>query len=445
MQQDMTSGPVRPQILSFALPVMGSNLLQVTYTLTDSLIIGNFIGSSALGAVGLVGSVIWLLTTLCTSLGTGIGIAASQYFGAGKKESIRETAAAGYGLSAYLSVLVFLLCALLSRPLIAGFLKAPEEMLADSTLYFLIIAGGCIFQFLYNVTYGLLRAHGDSKGAMLFLLVSAVLNIFLDLLLVIVFPLGVAGAAIATVAAEAGSAIASMFYLWRHYPAFRSFRGVEKEAIREKERLLLRLSIPIALQSSVTSLCFIILQRLINTFGPASIEGYSAMGKIENFSHIPSQSFNAAIAAFAGQNIGAARYGRAKEGWHVSLRIGVLLCVLLSILILLFDSRLLALFGISGEALRRGKEHLDLLMLFVWVNTIMDITNGFLQGCGDVRTPALATFTNLAVRLGLSFALAVTPVGWRCYFVSMPPAWILACLVSLRSVRNGRWKNYSIR
>ena len=445
MQKDMTSGPVREEILAFALPVMGSNLLQVTYTMTDSLIIGNFIGGTALGAVGLVGSAVWLLTTLCTSLGTGLGIAAAQFFGAEKKEDIRETAAAGYLLSALLSVLVFALCVLFADPLIRGFLKAPEEMQAASRLYFLIIAGGGIFQYLYNTTYGLLRAHGDSSGAMLFLLVSALLNVFLDLLLVVRIPLGVAGAAAATVAAEAGAAAASMRYLRKRYPQFRSLRGLRRDRVLAKARLLMRLSIPIALQSSVTSVCFIILQRLINSFGAASIVGYSAMGKIENFSHIPSQSFNAALAAFTGQNVGAGKFHRAKEGWHISIRMGVLLCAVLSLLILFNDTRLLGLFGISGEALRRGREHLDLLMLFVWVNTIMDVSNGFLQGAGDVRTPALATLTNLAVRLGLSFALALTPVSWRCYFLSMPPAWVLACLVSVSRCRGEKWKSFKIR
>ena len=169
MKKDMTSGPEWAVILSFSLPIMGANLLQVLYNFADSVIVGNFIGPAALGAVGLTNSMTWLLVAFCSALGAGANIAAAQFFGAGKDTEIKETIAASYLMAAALSAALTLLCVLAARPVIDGFLKAPQEMSADSRAYFLIYSGGIVFQLLYNVTYGILRAHGDSRGALYFL------------------------------------------------------------------------------------------------------------------------------------------------------------------------------------------------------------------------------------------------------------------------------------
>lgn len=443
MKKDMTSGPEWAVILSFSLPIMGANLLQVLYNFADSVIVGNFIGPAALGAVGLTNSMTWLLVAFCSALGAGANIAAAQFFGAGKDTEIKKTIAASYLMAAALSAALTLLCVLAARPVIDGFLKAPQEMSADSRAYFLIYSGGIVFQLLYNVTYGILRAHGDSRGALYFLLISAFVNIALDCLFILVFQMGVPGAALATVIAQAGSAIASMLYLRKQFPDL--LPGLRcLSAWKKQTWLLTRLSVPIILQSTVTSFGFIILQRLINSFGTPSIEGYSAMMRIEQLAHIPSQSLNVALSSFTGQNIGAGKTERAKKGCRSAIAMGVLTSAAISALVLLFDDPLLGLFHITGESLRRGREHLDILMLFIWTNTIMNITCGFLQGAGDVKIPAASGFVNLGIRLSLSYLLAATPVGFRCYYVSMPPAWCISCLLVVWHYRSGKWKEYCI-
>ncbi len=443
MKNDMTEGAERRQILAFSLPIMGANLLQVLYNLVDSVIVGNFVSSTALGAVGLTGSLTWLLTTVCTGLGAGTSIAVSQYFGARKKREIQETVTAAYVLAVILAVAVTLLCFLLAKPVIWGFLQPPVEMQADSLSYFLIYGAGMIFQLLYNVTYGVLRAHGDSRGALLFLLVSAVLNLVLDCLFVIVFHWGVAGAAIATVIAQAGSAVASMLYMGRLFPDLvprrRDLAGSWK-----RTGMIVRLSVPITFQSMVSALGFTVLQRLVNTFGTPSIEGYAAMQKIEQIAHIPSNSFNVAIASFVGQNIGAGKPERARKGYRVTVQMGVIISICLGILVILLDEPALSLFNIAGESMRRGREHLDLLMVFIWINTITNITCGFLQGTGDVKIPAASGFVNLGIRLFLSYAMAATAVGFRCIYFSMPLAWTMACLLVVFRYRSGKWKKYRL-
>ena len=193
MKKDMTEGREWSSILLFSLPIMGANLLQVLYNLADSVIVGNLISATALGAVGLTSSMIWLLTAICTSIGAGVNIAVAQYFGAKKETDIQESISVSYLIAIIASIFLTAACFLAARPVIFGFLQAPEEMRFDSMAYFLIYSGGIIFQLLYNVTYGILRAHGDSRGALIFLMISAALNIVLDCVFISIFHMGVSG------------------------------------------------------------------------------------------------------------------------------------------------------------------------------------------------------------------------------------------------------------
>ena len=218
MKKDMTEGREWSSILLFSLPIMGANLLQVLYNLADSVIVGNLISATALGAVGLTSSMTWLLTAICTSIGAGVNIAVAQYFGAKKETDIQESISVSYLIAVIASIFLTAAGLLAACPVIFGLLQAPEEMRFDSMAYFLIYSGGIIFQLLYNVTYGILRAHGDSRGALIFLMISAVLNIVLDCVFISIFHMGVSGAAAATVIAQAGSAIASFLYLRHIFP-----------------------------------------------------------------------------------------------------------------------------------------------------------------------------------------------------------------------------------
>lgn len=443
MKKDMTAGPEWSTVLLFSLPMMGASLLQVLYGFVDSVIVGNYVSSTALGAIGLTSAMTWLLNIFCTGLGTGTSIAVAQYFGAKKEREIQEVIASVYPLAVGLSLVISLACFLLAEPLIFGFLQTPEEMRGDSLAYFLIYSGGIVFPLLYNVTYGILRAHGDSKGALIFLLISSLLNVAMDLLFVVVFQWRVAGAAAATVIAQAGSAAASMVYLYRLHPDLIPRRKYLC-AWKRKTLLLARLSVPIIFQSAVSALGFIVLQRLVNSFGDPSIEGYAAMQRIEQFAHIPSNSFHAAISSFTGQNIGANKLDRVKRGYRSTVLMGIAISAAIGLLVILLDRSLLGMFNIAGESMRRGKEHLDLLMLFIWVSTTTNITCGFLQGAGDVKIPAASGFVNLGIRLALSYLLAGTAVGFRCVYVSMPPAWVITCLLVVFRCRSGKWKAYRL-
>ena len=443
MERNMTQGSEWRAIILFSLPIMGSNLLQVCYNLADTLIVGNFAGPAALGAVGLTGSMVWLLLTFCIGIGTGTSIVIAQYYGAGRPHDIRISVGAAYTLSLIVSLLLTVPCFVFAKPLIWGVLGAPPEMRQMSVLYFCICAGGIVFQMLYNVTYGILRAHGDSRGGLLFLFVAAVLNVALDLLFVISFGWGVAGAAFATVLAQLGCAVVSMFYLVRKFPRLKPWFSLKKTVL-VKMRTIVRVSVPIIAQSAILSIGFTILQRLVNSFGSASIEGYAAMNRIEALAHIPSNSFNSAVSAFTGQNIGAGKPERAQAGYRIALRIGVTATIVISIVVMIMARPMLGMFNISGESMRRGWEHLMLLMTFMAFTTVSNITSGFLQGAGDVRVPAIAGFVNLSVRLALSYIMAGTLIDFRSIYFSMPAAWFVGCAIVVWRYRSGRWRQSAL-
>lgn len=443
MKRDMTTGTEWKALLWFSLPIMGSNFLQFLYNLADSIIVGKFVNSTAFGAVGTTSALIWLVVSACTGLGAGTSIAVSQYFGSRDEQKIKETVSSVFLLSTGLGILMTGILILLARPILLLLLQTPENMLPYSTSYFVIYCLGILFQLIYNVTCGILRAHGDSGGALLFLFISAVLNVALDCLFVIVFHWGVAGAAAATVIAQFACACAAVLYMKKLFP---DLMPSKKHLTQWKPRCatVIHLSIPIMLQSMVTALGFLVLQRLVNSFGENSIEGYAAMQKIEQISHIPSISLNVAISSFVGQNIGARKLERVRKGYRSAIIMGVASTIVISVFVLIFDQQLLSLFNITGESMRRGREHLDLLMLFIWVSTITNITTGFLQGAGDVKVPAASGFVNLGIRLILSYVLAGTAVGFRCFYVSMPPAWLITSLFVVWRYRSGKWENYSL-
>lgn len=443
MKKELTKDKEWKVILFFALPMMGSNLLQATYTFADSIIVGNFVDSNALGAIGLTNAMTWLMVTFCTGLGTGISIAVSQYVGAKRERDMKQLVSSGYFIAIALGLCLALLCIVLARPILINLLETPASMQTESFQYFVIYGCGILFQMLYNVTYGILRAHGDSKGAIFFLLVASLVNVLLDLLFVIVFQWGVVGAGLATILSQAGAALASIFYLKKSLPHLLPKKQEWKpDAIPLKT--ILSLSLPITFQSMITAFGFLILQRLVNQFGTASIEGYAVMQRVEQFAHIPSNCFHTAISCFIGQNIGAGFLERVKKGYRATLFMGGSSSIFLSGMIILFNAPILRMFSITGDAFLRAQEHLVLLMCFMIVNTLYNITSGFLQGSGDVKIPAMAGFVNLSVRLLCAYGMAATSIGFRSVYWSLPFAWISACVVNLIRYRSGKWKQKKI-
>ena len=443
MPRDLTKGSEWRQLLLFALPMMGAQLLQVTYSMVDAIVVGNFVGPTALGAVSIPGPIIWIASSIAAGMGSGTNIIAAQYFGAERKAELRSAAVTSVLFSALLGLLLSGVCILCAPGMVVHLLQTPAEMKSDAIAYLAIYSAGFFFQMLYQAFYGITRAFGDSKASLLFLLVAALLNLILDLLFVVSLGMGVAGAAIASVIAQVGSAVAAFLYLMLRYPFLRPQRGDMRPDLRQLA-LILRVSIPVTLQMVVQSAGFLLLQRFVNSFGPSSIEGFATMGKTEELMHIPILCVSTALASFVGQNMGAHQVDRAERGIRAALIRMILLSILLGALMILFDRYILGLYNISGESLLRGREHLDVMCLLLPVFTVHRMLNGALQGAGDVRIPVISSFADLGLRLLFTALLAATPVGFRSIYLSTPPAWIAACLITVLRFRKGAWKEKQI-
>nr|WP_326171521.1 MATE family efflux transporter [uncultured Oscillibacter sp.] len=434
----MTQGREWRQLLFFALPMMGAQLLQVAYSIADAVIVGNFVSAQALGAVSVPGPILWIASSIASGMGAGTNIIIAQYFGARQHENIRSSAISSVWLGGAAGLAVTLLCIVSARPLLQGFLHTPPEMLSDASAYLTIYSIGFLFQMLYHIFYGITRAFGDSRAALLFLLVAAMLNVVLDLFFVAGLGMGAAGVALASTVSQAGSALAALLYLLRKFPQLRPSRQ-DWRPQREKLALVLRFSGPVTLQMTLQAAGFLLLQRLVNSFGPASIEGFAAMGKTEELIHIPVNCMASALASFVGQNIGAGQIERARKGCRAALAITLGAALILGTGMLMFDRRILGFYNITADALLRGTEHLDVMCILLPVFTVQQVINGALQGAGDVQIPVVSSFTDLVLRLAGAKLLSLTALSFRSIYLSSPPAWIIACLISVIRYRQGTW------
>lgn len=438
----LTEGSEWRTIVLFSLPLMGSNLLQVAYTLVDSLVVANFVGASAFGAVNVSGPMVWIASSVAIGMGAGISILVSQYYGARRYDDIHSGVVTALGFCGLLGLGVCGLWLALARPVLGGLLAVPEALAADARAYFMVYSLGIPFQLMYNALGGVLRALGNARASIVTLAVAAVINLLLDLALVVLVPLGVVGAAAASVASQAGAAAVCLVMVLRTLAELPGRRG-RFEAGRL--RLLLRLCLPVTAAQVIHASGFLLLQRMVNSFGPASIEGFAAMGKTEEIIHVPVYAFQTALASFTGQNMGAGLVKRAERATRATMGIAVGVSVLIGALMLVFDERILLLYNISGDALLRGREHMDLMCLLLPVFTVNQVANGTLQGAGAVRITMVSSFAELASRLVITWGMIqFTSLSFRSIYASCPPTWLLACGISLVALLRGRWKTRRI-
>ena len=354
----MTTGPIRRQIVLFTIPIMLKILLQQLYNMVDTIIVGNFVGENALASVGTSTPVTALFIAVATGMSTGCSIIISQMFGAKQTENIKRAVSTALILNGALGLVFTAVAHAAAGFIFSVMLNLDAALLADAVTYFHIYCLGLLFQFLYNAAAAILRSVGDSKASLYFLLASSVTNIILDLVFILCFRMGVAGAALATVLSQALACVLSLVYMHRKYEFLRLSLS-ELRFDREMGALALKLGIPVALQQCVVSLGQLAVQRLVNTFGMTS--GYTAAIRLENIVLIPVFGLNAGMATFAGQNIGARREDRVSKGLWNTLVIGLARCAVLGMVCVLFAPELVSLFGVSGFGLTVGERLYPLL------------------------------------------------------------------------------------
>ena len=438
----MVEGNVAFQVFLFTLPIMAGNFLQQLYNTVDGIVVGQFISESALAAVGTSAPVTVLYVALALGLSTGSGIIIAQYFGAGREKDLKEAVSTSILMLFFFGLAFSVIGYFVTTPLMKYVLAVPEAELGMAVLYLRIYCVGLVFQFVYNIIAAVLRALGDSKATLYFLLVSSITNIVLDIAFVAGLGMGVSGAALATVIAQAMSAIVSVIYMYKKYELLR-FNIHNLVFSKEKCMLALHMGIPTTLQQCAISGGNIILQRLVNSFGVDFIAGYTVGTRLESYLVIPSLGFTSGLANFTGQNIGAGRLDRVKEGERKTLFMSFSICLVLVALTLLFRVPLVSLFGVKGEALRMGISYLFLASPCFLLFSIYQAACGVLQGAGDVMWTMFFSLSSLGGRVVVAYAIA--PVtGYRSLPYAMLIVWIFVTIAAQYVYRRGKWKEKAV-
>jgi len=441
----MTVGKEWKHILLFSLPVMIGNLLQQLYNTVDGIVVGNYVSEAALAAVGTSATLALIFLAIAIGLGNGAGIMVSQLYGAKRMDELKNAVSTALillnSIGAVLSVVGFVS----ARWLFTGLLRVTSsEILELAVDYFSIYALGIVLQFAYNTIAAMLRAVGDSRATLIFLGISGVVNLILDLIFVINFKWGVTGAAIATVISQAASMVVSAIYMFAKYPMFRFKKG-EFVFDAEKCRLCLKLGIPTTLQQCVVSFGNVLIQRLVNSFGQVTMAAFTVGNRIENYVFIPIMGFSIGVSNFTGQNMGAGRIDRIKRGWRSAVTMSFCVCVILTGLSYIFAEPMSALFGVEGETLAQSVEYVRFVCFFFLIFSIYMQTTGLLQGSGDVIYSTLCTFSSLIIRVATSYTMAyVFDMGYSSAWKAVPVGWSVSVILVLARYFRGTWQTKGI-
>ncbi|MGI6199344.1 MAG: MATE family efflux transporter [Christensenellales bacterium] len=437
--RDMTRGNPARLILSFSLPLLAGGLFQQLYSMVDTLVVGRFVGVDALGALGATNSTGFLVLSLVLGLTNGVSIVISQVFGAKDALGLRRAVGGAVTVTGAAGLVVSVAGVALARPLMA-LLGTPAELMDMAALYLQITFGGSLCQVAYNTASAVLRAVGDSRTPLYFLILASLLNVGLDLLLVLALPWGVAGVAIATVIAQGVSAVGCAAYIAKRYPMLR-FGPREMLPTRRELARVLRIGLPMGVQSAVLSAGMMVIQRVINGFGSAVVAGYAAAGKVDQIPSMVLSNLGVATATYMGQNAGARDEGRIRQGFARASWITYGCALALSALILLLRGPLVGLFVSSGETVVLGHamDYLGVSASFYLFSGAIFLYNSTLRALGDVWPPMASTLIELAVKVGGAVLLGgwIGPMG---VWFATPIGWILCLIPSVIRYHSGSWR-----
>ena len=430
MYRDLTKGNITKGLVLFALPMIAGNLLQQLYNIADTLIVGRALGRNALAAVGSAYTLMTFLTSVFLGLSMGAGALFSICLGKQDKPSLRSAVAHALGL--ILGVTLLLNAAVyLFLDEILLFLQIPAELAADMRTYLLIIFAGLLATSVYNFFACLLRAVGNSVAPLWFLGISALLNIGLDLLFVLVFHWGIAGAAAATVFSQYVSGIGLLAYTFLRCREFLPSRA-ELRFRREILRELLDLSMLTCAQQSAMNFGILLIQRLVDSFGPITMAAFAAAVKIDTFAYLPVQDFGNAFSTFVAQNFGAGRTERLRRGFRQALLLSAGFSVVISALVCIFAHPLMRIFVQAGETevLAAGVRYLRVEGAFYVGIGCLFLLYGFYRAVKRPGMSVVLTVISLGTRVALAYALAGT-LGEIGIWAAIPIGWALADLTGL--------------
>lgn len=425
MEKDMTVGSPGRAILNFTIPIFIGNIFQQLYNMADAVIVGKFVGPQALAAVGSCGTIMFLILGFLLGLTAGFTVITSQYFGAGNKKAVRQSVASAAILSAAISV-IMTVGSMLAMKQILAWMNTPSDIYGEAYGYIMVICGGIAAQVLYNLLASILRALGNSKVPLYFLVLAAFLNVVLDLVFIIVFHMGAAGAAFATVISQGVSGLLCLVYVGKKVPELH----LKKEDWKINWSMAgwqMKIGLPMALQYSITAVGTIMVQAALNTLGSLAVAGFAAASKIEQVVTQAYVALGTAMATYCAQNTGAGRFDRIRQGFGASTLIGCIYAVLTGAAVILGGKYLTILF--VSEQVNEIMHLADIYLKCVAVTfiplAVVNIYRNGIQGMGYGLLPMLAGVAELIGR-GSVALISASRGSYIGTCMASPAAWILA-------------------
>lgn len=434
----MTQGNIWKLLITFSIPLIIGNLLQQMYNTADSIIVGNFVGSNGLAAVGSGTALINLIIAFAQGASVGAGVVVSQYIGADKKDKIKISVHTSICISIILGLILSLL-GIFASPSLLIMMKTPKVVLKSSILYLQIYCGGLIFNVIYNMATGILNAAGNSKKPLVYLAIASFTNIILDLLFIKIFKLGVMGAAIATDISQAISCILAIGYLLKvksDYKLYIKDLKINKETAVK----IIKIGLPTAIQNMVISFSNVLVQSSVNAYGATAMAGYAAYLKIDGFNILPVLSISMAVTTFTGQNVGANRLDRVKKGMYSSLIMVLVYTIFIGAVLLIFSHQVLGLFTHSAQVIMYGQLAMKYFCPYYFLLGILNVLAGTVRGAGRGIPPmiillfSMCIFRILWIKIALPFYSSIDGV-----FILYPISWLVGAILMILYTKFGKW------
>ena len=424
LDSDMTEGNIWKHMISFSVPMAVGLLFQQLYNTVDTLVVGRFVGKQAQAAVGSTGPIINTVVGFCAGLATGASVVISQRYGAHDDEGLHKAVHTTVALTFLLCVITTVLGQLIIAPMLR-FMQTPDDVFAESASYLSIYFAGISGVLFYNLGSGILRAVGDSRRPLFFLIISALLNTVLDLLFVLAFKMKVDGVALATVLSQVLSALLILFTLSREKSSY-GIRWRHVRVDRNSLRQIVRLGLPSSIQAAITSFSNVFVQSYINSFGSACMAGYGVYGKLDAFALIPVQSISMSSTTFVGQNWGAKQTARAREGVRTATLMSLIATAVLGLMVFVWAKPLMGLFSPEEDVIDYGVRFIRIVTPFYLAICFNQIYAGALRGVGDATVPTVIMLLSFVafrqVYLAVTKALGA---GFLAVALAYPVGWIL--------------------
>lgn len=423
--KDLTNGKPLQLILGFAIPMLLGLLFQQFYNMVDTIIVGKCLGVSALAAVGSTGSINFMINGFCIGVCSGFAIPVAQKFGAGDYKSMRKYVANSLWLSAAFAVVMTVVVGLLCMNILQ-WMQTPEDIIQGAYDYIFIIFLGIPTTYLYNLLSGIIRSLGDSKTPVYFLLLSSVLNIVLDFYTILGLHMGVAGPAVATVISQGVSALLCLWYMLKYFPILK-MSAQERKFDLHKAKILCSMGVPMGLQYSITAIGSVVLQTAVNSLGSLAVAAVSTGSKVSTFFGCPFEALGGTMATYAGQNVGARKLNRVKDGMMTALGIGFIYSMIACIVLYLFGDQIALVFMDSSETVIVEQVHQFLIVnsLFYFGWTMVNVIRFTIQGMGFSVFAILAGVCEMFARAAVGFFI-VPLFGFLPVCFGNPAAWIAA-------------------